>query len=260
VALSQCYLQVVWEGLASQQWNPVEMKTLDDQLRSFDLLADCRIGLEGEQASFSAWVEQTPPADLAGPLADSFSNRGGAGPARLLLRGLAEWSIRSCPRGWLHQQLLDCTRVTQAHLALCDVQGQRVYPEKEALLLALTRTKPWYLAPGGVLSQALTPNFVRVVPGAARAQSAVNLARVACSLEAYRLQHGGFPEKLTDLPPGVLAQTPHDLVNGRPLRYHLTEGGRFLLYSVGWDGQDDLGQVASAAFEQGTDWVWCYPR
>ena len=95
----------------------------------------------------------------------------------------------------------------------------------------------------------------------AYAQASVDLARVACALERYRLAHGEFPEALDVLAPKFIPALPHDVINGEPLKYRRTDGGQFVLYSVGWNGADDGG---ASAFKYGRpdsekgNWVWKY--
>jgi hypothetical protein len=97
----------------------------------------------------------------------------------------------------------------------------------------------------------------------ARAQTSVDLARVACALERYRLANGQFPETLDALAPRFIEKLPHDIINGQPLRYRRTDDGQFVLYSVGWNETDDGGNVeltksGSLDWQKG-DWVWRYP-
>jgi hypothetical protein len=90
------------------------------------------------------------------------------------------------------------------------------------------------------------------------------LARVACALERYHLTHGVYPENLDVLAPQFIAAVPPDVINGRPLHYHRTPDGSFLLYSVGWNEKDDGGVPGvrpSGAYDYRTgDWVWQYPK
>jgi hypothetical protein len=86
---------------------------------------------------------------------------------------------------------------------------------------------------------------------------------VACALERFRLAHGNYPETLDSLTLQFIAQLPHDLINGQPLKYRRTDDGRFVLYSVGWNETDDGGKVeltksGNADINKG-DWVWRYP-
>jgi hypothetical protein len=114
-----------------------------------------------------------------------------------------------------------------------------------------------------MLSKNLLPALDRTAEGFARAQTTVDLARIACALERYRLANGQFPATLQALAPKFIETLPHDVINGQPLKYRRTDDGQFVLYSVGWDEKDDGGQVAltkagNPDISKG-DWVWRYP-
>ena len=124
-----------------------------------------------------------------------------------------------------------------------------------------------------------TVQALMTIPGVSKSvlkfaliQENVDLARVACVLERYRLAHGGYPETLSALTPQFMEKVPNDLINGQPLHYRRTEdtsiqsssapNGKFVLYSVGWNEKDDGGVVGLTKngrmdFQQG-DWVWKY--
>jgi len=89
------------------------------------------------------------------------------------------------------------------------------------------------------------------------------MTQVACALERHRLAHGEYPENLAPLVPAYLPTLPPDVVDGQPLHYRRLPDGRFLLYSIGWNGKDDGGAVVLRDNryldpKQG-DWVWQYP-
>ena len=67
--------------------------------------------------------------------------------------------------------------------------------------------------------------------------------RLGCALERERLAHGSYPASLDLLAPTYLPTLPPDVMNGEPLHYRLEAGGGYTLYSVGWNLQDDGGQV-----------------
>jgi hypothetical protein len=96
------------------------------------------------------------------------------------------------------------------------------------------------------------------------AQSSLDLARVACALERYRLAHGESPESLDALAPKFIKEVPFDIFNGQPLHYHRTDNAQFVLYSVGWNEKDDGGVIAfnktgaRVDWDAG-DWVWAFP-
>jgi hypothetical protein len=109
----------------------------------------------------------------------------------------------------------------------------------------------------------LFPAMSKAAEKFAMIQSSIDLARVACALERYRLAHGEYPETLDILAPQFIAKLPHDIINGQPLHYRRTADGQFVLYSVAWDEKDDGGitvltKSGSVDREKG-DWVWRYP-
>ena len=99
-----------------------------------------------------------------------------------------------------------------------------------------------------------------VILRVAGAQTAFNQAAIACALERYRLAKGSFPGALETLVPQFISLLPNDVLTGEPYKYRLTDDGRFVLYSVGWDEKDDGGVPGKRMFDelQG-DWVWEYP-
>jgi hypothetical protein len=117
--------------------------------------------------------------------------------------------------------------------------------------------------PYDLLSRLLIPEVPWMAERFAYAKASVDLAWVACALERYRLAHGEFPEALNVLAPEFIPALPHDAISGEPLKYRRTDGGQFVLYSVGWNGADDGGIFA---FKNGRpdseegDWVWKYAR
>ena len=108
----------------------------------------------------------------------------------------------------------------------------------------------------------LMPALNKAAERCARAQTSVDLARIACALERHRLAKGSFPETLDALAPQFIDRLPHDVINGQSLRYRRTDEGQFVLYSVGWNEKDDGGKLAfkkegAQDWEKG-DWVWQY--
>jgi hypothetical protein len=67
------------------------------------------------------------------------------------------------------------------------------------------------------------------------------LTRLAFALGAYRADHGAYPAKLADLAPKYVARVPKDIFSDSELHYR-SEGGGYLLYSVGPNGKDDSGK------------------
>jgi hypothetical protein len=112
------------------------------------------------------------------------------------------------------------------------------------------------------LTDTIMPNMSRAIQTAAQNQTLVNEALLACALERHQLVYGCYPETLHCLVPEFLPQVPPDIIAGHSLKYHLTEDGQYVLYSVGWNATDERGVpgtkgVARFDVEKG-DWVWPY--
>src|SRR6266511_3170011 len=139
------------------------------------------------------------------------------------------------------------------------------YPSGMQCLLNLRQlTLAWQLyAQGQVPGQGLPSR-------AADAEARRRIIVTAIALERYRGRHGAYPKTLAELVPDLLKGPPTDFIDGQPLRYHLTDDGDFVLYSVALDGTDDGGKFparrempfgARGAFgnRQGADLVWPRP-
>jgi len=170
------------------------------------------------------------------------------------------------PRGWVYQNMLFYSRMmrTWQHY---DVRAQRVDP-KEMDQVSQTIEQMFRPHPYKMLAAIAVPNMARAAQTVTREQTYANEAAVVCALERYRHKNGEYPETLDQLVPQFMQKVPHDMVNGKPLVYHRAPEGRFVLYSVGWDGQDDAGVPAktewdkkkSSWHEEKGDWVWMYPQ
>ena len=85
--------------------------------------------------------------------------------------------------------------------------------------------------------------------------------------------HSEYPETLGTLMPQFIETIPQDIIGGQPLHYRRTDdppsqnsgaaGGKFLLYSIGWNETDDDGQIGlkETGYADNTkgDWVWPNP-
>jgi hypothetical protein len=76
--------------------------------------------------------------------------------------------------------------------------------------------------------------------------------KVALAAERYRLKHGNWPNGIEPLVPDLLAAVPIDPFDGQPVRYRQTDTG-LTIYSVGPDGEDNLGRLDPNGEEPGSD-------
>jgi len=173
------------------------------------------------------------------------------------------------PSGWFYQNQLRYARaVKQFYQPAADVSAHAFVP---ALIRAggvFMTNECRHLSPGNILECLFLEWPIALDTGTkfARGQSSVDLARVAIALERCRLAQGKYPDSLAALAPQYLQPVPHDVIGGQPLHYRLTQDGRFVLYSVGWNETDDGGVVGLTSDKSPSqdlsrgDWVWRYPQ
>lgn len=244
VSLFKAALQPVWEGLARHRWTDAQLGRLEEKLGSIDFLKDYGVTMRGERAFSVDAMAQVRAGRFPGAPA------GQPGMRQMLM-----------PTGMFYQnQVAICRMFQEAILPSVDSAKHRVYPEKsrDAALTAILRRR----TPYNVFAWLLFPAIQKSAQQAALAQSSVDLARVACALERHRLAEGRYPDSLEALAPRFIASLPPDVISGEPLKYEHAPDGTFVLYSVGWNGADDGGELAvrnNGGLEIGKgDWIWRY--
>jgi hypothetical protein len=252
-------LQPVWEGLAARQWTEPQLHAIQNRLAGWNILGDYPVFWRMEATRLADSLEVTLPTGRIRPdLPQTVMGR----DEQIILR-VIRWLF---PAGWsLHDQ--------------ANIQRERlraIADFKRSACPLPARVTNWQL-----LIWESDPLFLTfVVPKLKQmranedsfllAQSAVNLATVACALERHRLARGQYPDTLGALAPDFIAALPDDVMVGRPLHYRRTADDRFLLYSTGFDRTDDGGtpcprglnweKKPSLQPELGEgDWVWTYP-
>jgi hypothetical protein len=248
-AIVDITLQPVWEGLAEHKWSDEQLATLERELAKIDFLADYEFTMRGERAFAIATIKNEQRTR-------ELISLGG--------NGYITNRLTLVPSGFFYQNELAFARMSQRWiLPLVDTNSDVVSPEALRRADAAVHAEMKHYSPYTVQALMTFPALENAVRRFAVAQTFVDLARVACALGRYRLAHGEYPETLDMLAPKFIEKLPHDIINGQPLHYRRTDDGKFVLYSVGWDGKDDGGTVALTKGDQADidkgDWVWQYP-
>ena len=247
-------LLCVHAGLAQRAWNDSQLAELEQQLSSVDLLREYQHSLRGERSYFLKGI-------------DGF-RRDGYRATSYFFEPQLEAKIEIFVSPFLPDALFTQNLLTLSEnfrdwiLPAVNPQNHQVYPElagefKRSLKESST-------TPYNIFAMVMLPTLSAAPERVARTQSYLDLARTAIALERYRLAHGEFPEVLDSLAPQFIAQVPHDVIGGQPLKYRRTSDGQFILYSIGWNEKDDGGVTvipkggSQPKFEEG-DWVWRYP-
>lgn len=252
-------LQVFWEGLRSHLWSDAQLQGVGRQLGEIDLLAGWDLAMRGERAWGNANIAYIRDhREILHELADHSS------PPYVF-----HLCLSAAPRGWLYLEQVRYNRIFDEALAPRVDLGRRVLDIKtidmhEARLNSLIDKAIHEPFPGMLNHTLLAGTLTAYLPGElqrfAQAQTLVDEALVACALERHRLSTAEYPETLEKLVPKFIAKLPHDIITGDPLKYRRTADGGFVLYSVGWNQQDDGGEYPSKGSNgPHGDWVFRVP-
>jgi hypothetical protein len=265
IAMLQITLQPVWEGLAEHKWSDAQLVELDASLANLDFLADYQRSVRGERAMHIRvmdWLEakrsrywhlfDVMDSDSRGAM-NSFGKSA---------------EVYLMPKGWFYQNELTMALLDQNWIFPAVDEGQQTISPK---MVSQAQTNiDSSLQPGvfTMFARLLVPALGSYAKRVAHGQAEVTLARTAIALERYRLAKGDYPESLDALAPQFIAQVPHDVIGGQPLKYRRDANGQFVLYSIGWNETDDGGVIAfkknndpesaQQDLDEG-DWVWKYP-
>jgi hypothetical protein len=281
-------VQPIWEGIRNRQWSEAELNELSEALASNDLVSEWNYIIRGERAWNIATVEywrrhpdesadfflfETIMANIPDPVLHSMDSLPDLPePLNRLWDRLLEswtdtteshWLMKLLPDGWYDLNKVELAKDYQnGALTVAD-------PAKHLLSRQKMQEGEEYLSwrhfvgarsPGSSMTPMLVSSFSFNYLRFASTQNALDLARVACALEIYRLHHGDYPVQLDALSPEIIAAVPPDVINGEPLHYRSLGNGRYQIYSIGWNGQDDNGKVGVKARgdydPKVGDWVW----
>jgi hypothetical protein len=231
-------LEPIGEGLLEQRWSEDQLQVLQERLQKTDLIASTVRALYGER-------------DIC---CNSSFDQG-----------------YMLPRGWNRFEQVSVNRAFQeAVFARIDLAGREIKPSvNRSIDLSWQQQNAKWLSlilHHTIIAKMTLPVYSKVPQEVAFAQSEVDMAMLACALGRYRMAQGQYPDDLNALVPRFVTVLPHDIINGQPLKYHRSDNGRFVLYSVGWNEKDDGGVIAARSSNTNDqdilrgDWVWQYPK
>lgn len=249
-------IQPIWEGLARRQWSEDQLLALERELAGFDAVRDYSVVLRSELAWHLKMIDHLRDERMANSI-------------NCMCGDPIFWptlAYRLAPNGWFDLNKAALARCYQAALPNSPELSQRILSPSIARrfeeVAGQVRRGSW--SPGNLLAAMGLSSLERETIACARAQTFVDLARLACALERFRRANGSLPESLDSLTPTFVRNIPRDVINGESLHYRRTDTGAFLLFSVGWNEKDDGGEPDPRRFttlsKPTGDWVWRYPQ
>ena len=179
IAMEQIALQPVWEGLADRQWNDADLVALEGGLRKMDFLADYQFAMRGERACNLWAVDFIRKAGISG-LSEMGVSESNAGPTDL--DQFLGWAVfELIPAGWFNQNKLSLCRMHDNYLLPLAGDVERRVVRPATIQQANSAIERQRMRPYDAFSRTLLPALGRFAEKCARAQSSVDLARVACA-------------------------------------------------------------------------------
>lgn len=273
IAMTSLALQPVWEGQIEHKWSDAQLAELERVLAPSNILNDCGFSMRNERAGAILEIDSMrrhrdyKEAEMFFSTMRGFADENEPSIEYSAPSKIAE--ILSCPvglylmpDGWYFENELTVAEMhRQCFLPMIDTNLQVALPKIRND--ATEYFKKLDIGPWNMIALIFSSDLRSSGRKFAYAQNSINMARVACALERYRLAHNEYPETLDALAPQFLAQIPHDVIGGKPLHYSRKDGGKFLLYSIGWNETDDGGQIGlkDTGYADNTkgDWVWPNP-
>ncbi|MFV1969255.1 MAG: hypothetical protein ACC628_27860, partial [Pirellulaceae bacterium] len=181
---------------------------------------------------------------------------------------IVDYLVGIAVQGFGHHDLHRVTGQLDAEQCrLCIAELQQTEPDGESLEDVFYRERVWsenaygwYGHLGLILADLADSDLFGVSESireaiSPRHQAITRLLTVELALQAFQQERGAYPEHLDELVPRVLPQVPRDpfAAAGQPLTYRRTDNG-YLLYSWGYDRDDDGGTPPSAAAGS-VDWM-----
>ena len=265
VAITGLYVNTIADGLRLHAWQEPQFTTLEAQLDGISLPPWVAEGFRFEVVACAQDLETSTPAEL-----QKLFKPQAATNLWAKLEDPGFWILNLVPCGWYYLNMANATRLSQKNLGGFDLPDNLILPGtvKQQMSEVEAAMKHW--SPWNRWAAIAIPNSLKAIQNTAYNQTLVNEAQIVCALERYHLAHGEYPATLDALLPQFIEKLPHDIIGGLPLHYQRTEdpsaqgtdvaGGKFLLYSVGWNEKDDGGTVAltkkGAEDREHGDWVW----
>jgi hypothetical protein len=259
VAVDRVMEQPIWEGMKGGVWNEAQLARLDAALAKKDFTEVIRHDFEGERvlSTFGLLQQFTGGVQQQDGVLDMPSG------ARLRLVSFIGYR-NAIAINRLYDEILKhgTTAFEGASSKYVPTRAGRWDGEEFQIDGELAFLGP--PSPGNMLARLLVPAVKKASDKASAAQAGMDVVRTAIALERFKLAHGKYPASLDELVPALMPRVPLDPFSRKLLVYRATSDGRFLVYSLGPNGSDDHGILASkpkareTAKNPADDIAWTY--
>ena len=258
--LEMMALEPLWLGLREHGFAEDDLRRLQDAFATDETTPALLLAMQGEMASGLNAVEylQTTAGGQTKDGEDVLAALFGNGTAL----GVNAW--RMLPGGLFDHWKSVIADMELRHLIQPLKHGDlwQAVHAGDALAAEIKSRSNVILHPDHIMVNLMLPAVAQISVNALLTETRRRQALAAVALERFHLRQAKYPSRLEELVPSLLSAVPLDPCNGKPMRYRLMDSGRFVLWSVGFDGQDDEGKVTAGTKlnkrEYVGDWAWQY--
>lgn len=265
ISMAQIAIAATWEFLQSDRWTDGELAELQSDWQELEFFDSSEASFNMERALAIDFM-QTVRKSYAQLMTATFSGTTGSpsgffnDPAQTLKELYSHYRYWSWRSTWSYEEELSSLENSEATLKAIH------RTELSGAFAPALKELDASIAQINKLHTNAARHFMFVGQGGdewrgtsllkfADAEVGRRLLVTAIALKRYQLRHGNYPADLKALIPEFLRQVPIDLMDGQPLRYHRKPDGKFLLYSVGEDGEDNGGDAAEIAGSKSKGWL-----
>jgi type II secretory pathway pseudopilin PulG len=244
IAILEINFQTYWEGQVNHQWSAEQLTAFQETFQSIDLLVGMESAIRAERNMINHWFTSVAQGGTQTQGFDELNS-----------------SLDYFPAIFFYGNQYQINRIlTEIILSGIDVSNHRLnvhqFKKMEEEMLDL---KSSFLPFRHAIALMMLPGLDKYALKVSQTQAALDQSAIVAALERYRLAKGSYPEKLTALRPKFIAKIPGDLFHDQGLVYRINEDNSFTLYSTGYNGTDDGGELfirgESIDFAKG-DWPW----
>ncbi|MEO6847127.1 MAG: hypothetical protein ABI254_07705, partial [Chthoniobacterales bacterium] len=248
----------IWEGLERHVWTDDELKNFEIQLGSENLLSDMSAALRWNRGYTNYCLDRMINGDWKATkeILNLWMDGKEKEPGWWALVCYELLPIRS----WLRGEMAFSTFEDQKIIDHLEMERRGINNRNTLFPAGLFEAKSGVSKWRHALFYLSVPALKGAVMKSIEAQALIDMARIACVLERYKIARGIYPEKLDQLVPDYIEKLPNDIASAKPYRYRLDAPDKFTLWSIGYDGVDDNAAPAKKRrdgeeIEKG-DWVW----
>lgn len=248
MALWQVALEVAEQGIAAGKWEAVHLDALETETGTENFLADLEFGFNSERGIANKMLDHLTTAKHRDFVA--FYPAARSSPIKSVI-----WFV--LPRGWIRHNQVEYNELLDADLGDIDSANELIDSRfSRAKATLMQRSSSSLDEVYHFLPRTLVSGLLEAATRAFDAHTRLRQFKILCALARYRADHGELPLSLEELVPAYAHTLPHDIMDGKPMRYRRTKEGGCILWSIGKNKTDDGGTEGKVRRRpQALDWI-----